>query len=148
MKKILLISGSILFFLSTLSAQSSSSSNDDSNCYLKWAKKLEERGSDEITDGIYEDVIISFRQGARADCYSGKVEIVKGKVTQIWLKQETGNFELIEKKYKYNSQDAKVVNGLSTTLLTTDDILINIIFYKKIKAKKPGYQTAPEPTDD
>ena len=34
------------------------------NCYNKWSVKFDERGAEEVTDGIYTDVIITFRIGA------------------------------------------------------------------------------------
>ena len=138
-----------LFMMSMVSYSQSGDGNQEreDNCYLKWAKKFEERGSEDVPDGSYDDVIITYRQGARADCYSGKVEVLKGKVTQLWLKQDDGKFELIEKKYKFNVE-MKIVNGMSTTQITNDDILIDVIFYKKLKPKKPGYQKAPDPKDD
>ena len=148
MKRILLTAAS-LFFLSVIApAQSGSGTTQtDDNCYLKWAKKFEERGSEDVPDGTYDDVIVVYRQGTRADCYSGKVEVVKGKITSISLKQDDGKYEVVDKKYKFNTE-MKIVNGVSTTQITMDDILVNVIFYKKLKPKKPGYQKAPDPKDD
>ena len=115
MKKILLTAAT-LFFLSVIaSAQSGSgTAQTDDNCYLKWAKKFEERGSEDVPDGTYDDVIVVYRQGARADCYSGKVEVVKGKIISIALKQDDGKFELVDKKYKFNTE-MTIVNGVPTT---------------------------------
>jgi hypothetical protein len=146
MKRYLLSAAALFLFASVGFSQSGSGQTED-NCYLKWAKKFEERGSEDVPDGTYDDVIITYRQGARADCYSGKVEVVKGKVTQIWIKQDDGKYELVDKKSKFNTE-MKIINGMSTTQITTDDILIDVIFYKKLKPKKPGYQKAPDPKDD
>jgi|ERR1051326_4633912 hypothetical protein len=148
--KRLVLSAAAVFLVSAISfaqGDGSGQTTNEDNCYLKWAKKFEERGSEDVPDGTYDDVIVTYRQGARSDCYQGKVEVMKGKITQIWIKQDDGKFDLIDKKYKFNT-DIKVVNGISTTQITNDDILINIIFYKKLKPKKPGYQKAPEPKDD
>lgn len=147
MKRFLLLIGVVAILAPYAYSQENSQTGEETNCYLKWAKKFEERGSEDVTDGIYDDVIITIRQGTKAECFNGKVEVVKGKITQMWLKQDGGTFELLDKKYKITNE-AKVVNGMSTTLVTIDDELINVIFHKKLKPKKPGYQKAPEPKDD
>ena len=42
------------------------------NCYNKWSIKFEERGADPVADGIYDDVIISNRQGFFSQkCFNG-----------------------------------------------------------------------------
>ncbi|MEW6468875.1 MAG: hypothetical protein AB1458_08125 [Bacteroidota bacterium] len=144
MKRLILLCGALLF---CASASFSQGTDEETNCYLKWAKKFEERGGEEVPDGTYDDVIITIRQGTKAECYYGKVEVVKGKITQMWLKQDGGTYEVLDKKYKITNE-MKIVNGMSTTLVTVDDELVNVIFYKKLKPKKPGYQKAPEPKDD
>jgi hypothetical protein len=146
-KPLLFLTAIFTFAFFTLS---NAQNNTESNCYLKWVKKFEERGSDDIADGTYDDVIITYRtgHGTGADCYNGKVEVAGGKIVKMWLKQDGGTYEPIEKKSKFPNTELKIVNGISTTLLTNEDILINVIFYKKLKAKKPGYQKAPEPGDD
>ena len=41
-----------------------------------------------------------------------------------------------------------IVNGISLTMLTMDDDLINVIFPKTLKPKKVGYTSAPDPPQD
>ena len=72
--------------------------DDENNCYLKWAQKFEERGAEEVADGVYDDVIITFRSGSDAECYNGKCEVKGGKVIAMYIKMEDGSFEQVKKK--------------------------------------------------
>lgn len=119
----------------------------ETNCYLKWAARFEERGADEVEDGTYTDVIITFRNGSGADCFNGKAEVKDGKVTGFYLRLEDGSYEEVKRKWKYEIKDVKIINGMSSTLITADEKLINVLFIKKIKPKKKGYEKAPEPSD-
>ena len=119
------------------------------NCYQKYAKLFESRGALDVEDGTYSDVIISIRRGSNADCYNGKVEVVKGAITNMYIKFSDGTFEKIERKYKNDPPVMHIVNGMSSTLITKDDeSLYNVLFVKKIKPKKKEYQRAPEPASD
>jgi hypothetical protein len=145
MKKLFLPAAIMLFCATHVFAQ-----DEPTNCYLKWAKLFEERGAEEVEDGVNENVIISFRRGTKAECFNGKVEVKAGKIIGIWLRFEGGTYEPLEKKFKHNDKnqvtsDIKIVNGMSTTMVTEDDQLINVIFYKKLKPKKKSYEKAPEP---
>lgn len=118
-----------------------------SNCYTKWEQKFEERGAEEVKDGTYEDVIISVRSGPDAQCYSGKVEVKDGKITAMYRRLQDGTYEAFKPKLKYDVPKT-IVNGISVTLLTMDDELVNVIFPKTLKPKKVGYSSAPEPPED
>lgn len=120
---------------------------DETNCYIKWAQKFEERGADAVEDGIYTDVVITFRTGSSAECFNGKAEVKDGKVTGMFLQLEDGNYEPVTRKWKYEIKEVTITNGISKTLITKDDVLINVLFIKKIKPKKKGYQKAPDPSD-
>ncbi|HEX8517734.1 MAG TPA: hypothetical protein VF868_16165 [Bacteroidia bacterium] len=132
----------------TVNAQTTKKVEEESNCYLKWAQKFESRGADEVADGIYSDVIITFRNGGDAECYNGKVEVKEGKVAGMYLKMEDGSYEVVKKKSKYDNIPVKVTNGMSSTVVTKEDELINVLFIKKIKPKKAGFEKAPEPNDE
>lgn len=121
--------------------------DDENNCYLKWAQKFEERGAEEVADGVYDDVIITFRSGSDAECYNGKCEVKGGKVIAMYIKMEDGSFEQVKKKLRYDFP-VTINNGISKTVLTLEDELINVLFIKKIKPKKAGFVKAAEPTDD
>ena len=49
-------------------------------CYTKYAKVFEKRGAYEVTDSIYDNVIITIRKGSMADCFYGKVNVKNGNV--------------------------------------------------------------------
>lgn len=119
----------------------------EDNCYLKWMKKFEERGGEHVADGTYDDVIITFRQGTAAQCYNGKVIVHDGKIHTYYLLMEDGNYEEVKKKLKYE-MDIPINSGVSKTIVTQYDELINIMFVKKLKPKKKGYVKAAEPVDD
>ena len=119
----------------------------ESNCYLRWAQKFEARGADDVADGIYTDVIITVRHGSEAECYNGKCEVKEGKVAAMYRTLEDGSYELLKMKLRYDFP-ITVTNGMSKTVVTYEDELINVLFIKKIKPKKAGFIKAAEPTDD
>lgn len=119
------------------------------NCYNKWSVKFDERGADEVTDGVYTDVIITSRVGPKATCYSGKAEVVNKKLTKCYIIREDGAFEEVNRSWKNNSnKDVDIINGISESMITVHNELINVLWPKKIKPKKAAFKKAPEPTDD
>ncbi len=118
-----------------------------SNCYTRWEEKFEERGATEVKDGTYDDIIISVRSGPDAQCYSGKVEVKDGKIISMHRRMADGSYEIFKPKLKYEIP-MTITNGISATLLTMDDALINVIFPKTLKPKKVGYTSAPDPPQD
>lgn len=137
-----------LLICAALNAQSTGTTpNPPSNCYTKWEEKFEERGAEEVKDGIHEDVIITIRIGADAQCFTGKVEVKGGIILWMQRKLQDGSYEEYKPKLKFDVQ-MKIVNGISVSLLGQDDELINVIFPKTLKPKKVGYTSAPEPPQD
>lgn len=122
--------------------------DEETNCYLKWAQKFENRGAEDVADGIYSDVIITFRNGNDAECFNGRCEVKEGKVKAMYIKMEDGSYEQVKKKPKYENVPLVITNGMSKTLLTMEDELINVLFIKKIKPKKAGFEKAADPSDD
>lgn len=116
------------------------------NCYQKYAKKFEERGANDVPDGWDEDVVVTFRQGSTSECLMGKVKVVNGIITQIYLRNTDGSYEIYKKQFKHATK-ATITNGISKTLVTVDDILVNIIFRKSIKPPKKKVTVAPDPDD-
>ena len=155
MKRTLLLFAALIGMgISGIKAQDNSKDKDkdkkevpETNCYLKWAQKFEERSAFDVEDGIYTDVIITFRNGSNAECFNGKAEVKGGIVISMYLKLEDGTFEIVKRKWKYEIKDVTIQNGISKTLITIDDELINVMFVKKIKPKKKGYEKAPDPSD-
>jgi hypothetical protein len=148
MKKTFILLSFLLGIGAAVSAQTTKKSDEELNCYLKWAAKFEARGADEVPDGIYDDVIITFRNGGEAECYNGKCEIKEKKVTAMYLKMEDGSYEIVKKRSKYDNLPVTVTNGMSSTVVTKEDELINVLFIKKIKPKKAGFVKAADPNDD
>lgn len=147
MKKTILAFTLFISVTTAVSAQTTKKEGDDSNCYLKWAHKFETRGAEEITDGVYMDVIITIRNGSEADCFSGKCEVKEGKVIAMYIKMEDGKYELMKKKARFDIP-ITINNGMSLSMITMDEEIINVLFIKKIKPKKAGFEKAAEPTDD
>jgi len=146
MKKIITTVTLLIAISSFVSAQAKKT-DEESNCYLKWAQKFEDRGAEDVLDGVYEDVIITFRNGSDAECYNGKCEVKAGKIAAMYIKMEDGSFELVKKKLRYDFP-VTITNGMSKTVLTLEDELINVLFVKKIKPKKAGFVKAADPGDD
>lgn len=119
------------------------------NCYNKWSVKFDERGAEEVADGIYTDVIITFRIGAKANCFSGKAEVNGKKLVKCYITLEDGTYEEVKRTWKKESnKDVAIINGMSTSMITVHNELINVLWPKKIKAKKAAAKKAPDPTDD
>lgn len=143
--KNLLLSASLLFSLQFLAQEKA----PELNCYNKWAAKFEDRGAEEIEDGVYTDVIITNRQGSKAVCNNGKVEVMKGKVTKFYILLSDGSHEEVKKTWKNKSnENVNIMNGISKSMFTVHGELINVLWPNKIKPKKAKPTTAPEPTDD
>ena len=142
------IYSSLVALLLVAGAYAQTAANTDaSNCYTRWEQKFEERGATEVKDGVYDDIIISVRSGPDAQCYSGKVEVKDGKIVSMSRRLADGSYEVYKPKLKYEVPMI-ITNGISATLLTMDDALINVIFPKTLKPKKVGYTAAPDPPQD
>ena len=142
MKKLLIAAG-LLVCTVFVNAQESAT------CYQKYAKVFEIRGANEVQDGTYDDVIITIRKGRFADCFLGKVTVTNGEVvkTSIELSYVDNTFEPFSRTYK-SDEAVGIVDGISKTLLTNDEELINIMFVGSIKPKKKALKRAPEPSFD
>jgi hypothetical protein len=119
------------------------------NCYNKWSAKFEDRGAEDVKDGVYDDVIISNRQGAKATCNNGKAEVIKGKLTKFYILLSDGSYEEVKRTWKNASnENVTIINGMSKSMISVHNELINVLWPSKIKAKKAKPTTAPDPTDD
>lgn len=144
MKKLFLAAA--VLFTGALYAQPNTASEE--NCYQKYAKLFEERGANPVAEGWADNVIITMRKGTEADCFIGKVRVLKDTIADIFIKFSDGDMERLQKKFKKFDKPTSVVNGISTTMVTIDDELINIVFPDLLKPKKKAYQRAPLPTLD
>jgi len=144
MKK-LLLSASLLLTLNFMAQEKA----PELNCYNKWAAKFEDRGAEEVKDGVYDDVIITNRQGAKATCNNGKAEVMNGKITKFYILLSDGSHEEGKKTWKNKSnENVTVINGISKSMFTVHGELINVLWPNKIKPKKAKPTNAPDPTDD
>ena len=119
-------------------------------CHQKYATVFEKRGADIIEDGVYDNVIITFRKGSSADCLYGKVKVQNGEINiyELYLKFEDDSFEKIQRKYRYPEEKITIENGMSRTMVTVDDELITVLFVKSIRPKKKKYVKAVDPDFD
>jgi hypothetical protein len=118
-------------------------------CYQQYAKVFEVRGADEVKDGTHNDVIITIRKGSFADCFVGKVKVHNGIIdpNSIALSFVDNSYEPFRRSYKYEDP-MTIVNGISKTMVTNDEELINVMFVDAIKPKRKAYKRAPDPTFD
>ena len=145
MKKLILLSA---LFLSA-ACFSQNEKQVELNCYNKWAAKFEDRGADEVKDGVYEDVIITNRQGAKATCNNGKAEVRNGIVVKFYILLTDGSHEEVKRTWKNDSEkNVTIINGISRSMASVHGELINVIWPNMIRAKKAKPTVAPEPTDD
>lgn len=122
---------------------------DKSTCYQKYAKVFEMRGANEVTDGTYDDVIITIRKGSFADCFVGKVTVKNSVILRnsMQLSFVDDSYEPFKRAYKYD-EPITILNGISKTLVTNDEELVNVMFVGSIKPKKKALKRAPEPNFD
>ncbi len=145
-QKILL---AIAISLTTIQIQAQTEETRELTCYNKWSQKFDERGAEEVADGIYTDVIIASRLGSKANCWSGKAEVRNKKLVKCWIIKEDNSEEEVSRTWKDNSnKDVSIINGISTSMITVHNELINVLWPKKIKPKKAAAKKAPDPTDD
>ena len=69
----------------------------DLNCYNKWAQKFDERGADDVADGTYADVIVTFRNGASAECFQGKAVVKEHKGETFYIMLDEGNYNDVKR---------------------------------------------------
>lgn len=120
----------------------------EGSCYNQWAKAFEIRGADDVKDGWHEGVVLTIRTGSKTTCLTAKVQVEAGNVKEIFIKYVDGKFEVYKPEWKYTDQKGVITNGISHTLQTMDDDLVNVIFINHLKAKKKAYELAPLPGID
>ncbi len=103
------------------------------NCYGTLALKARENGTLGVSDGVYTDVIITFRKGSASDCINGKVIVKDGLLNKIFLLMDDGSYKLLKRKWKNNSnKNVSISNAFSQGMVTEDLTLINVIWPNKI----------------
>ena len=138
MKNLYLITCISCLFIGTLKSQSKPDKSE-LNCYNKWSIKFEERGAEEIKDGVYTDVIVTQRTGAKADCFSGKAEVMDGKLTKFYVVLDDGSYSEVSKVWKPESKSAvDIINGISRTKITIHNELVNVIWPSTSPTSRPA----------
>lgn len=120
--------------------------SQDESCFQRYAKIFEIRGTNAIADGWHENVVVTIRKGSFADCFLGKVKVENGIVVPqtISLKFVDDNFEVLNRTYKYDIP-ITIIQGISKTMVSEDEELINVLFVDAVKPKKKAYERAPDP---
>lgn len=145
-KKLLI---AVTLLLTTAQIKAQNEEPRELTCYNKWSQRFDERGAEEVEDGVYTDVIITSRIGSKANCWSGKAEVRNRKLVKCWIIKEDNSEEEVTRTWKNNSnKEVSIINGVSSSMITVHNELINVLWPKKIKAKKAAAKKAPEPTDD
>lgn len=122
----------------------------DANCYLQWQRAFDARGGEDVKDGWHEDVVVAIRTGNNTQCLTGKVLVEGGVVSRIFLMYVDGKYELFtpSPKGEKGVQQMTISNGITRPLITIEEEIINVIFPKALKPKKPEFRKAPPPPID
>lgn len=140
---------SLILLAGQVSAQNNDQKDkDDDSCYRKWWRIFQLRGADDVIDGEYDNVIISFREGTRGNCFYGKCLVKKGTLREIYVKFVDGKYEKVEFDAK---EDFMIKNGISDPVvakLKGNREVLNVIFKEKLRPKGNAYEQAPDPDID
>lgn len=137
-----------LFILITQLSMLNAQTTETNTCYAQWAKAFEIRGADDVKDGWHDGVVLTIRSGSKTKCFTAKAHVEGGLIKDIFIKFVDGRYELYKPEWKYAEQKATVTNGITKTLQTMEDDLVNIIFINHLKPKKKAYELAPLPDID
>ncbi len=141
----LLLVTSILVFGSAINT------NAQSNCYEEYVKVFTDRGASQVPDGTHE-VVFTVREGNKADCYMGKVEVKNNQIINtLGVILEDGSLKKMGVKLNAKYNDANnpailymdIVNGMSSAFLSDDNKLINVFFLKQLNTKAKSIKLAP-----
>jgi len=141
----LLLVTSILVFGSAINASA------QSNCYEEYTKVFSDRGASKVPDGEQE-VVFTVREGSKADCYMGKVEVKNNQIVKtLGVILEDGSLKKMGVKLNAKYNDANnpailyvdIVNGMSSAFLSEDNKLINIFFIKQLNTRAKSIKLAP-----
>jgi len=122
--------------------------DDDDSCYRKWHRIFKLRGADEVPDGEYDNVIVTFREGTSGNCYYGKAIVKKGFLKEIYVRFSDGKYEKVEFDPK---EEFGIANGISDPVvahLKNQRQVLNVIFKEKLRPKGNAYDQAPDPELD
>ena len=148
--KSLVLSIAMLFSLSYAYAQDTPQATE---CYNEWYAAFQKYGATTVTDGTHE-VIISVCKYSKCDCLLGTVDVVGGQLVpgSVMIQQADGTYErparTLSQKYTTNPDtklEKSIYNGMSPTYLTSQDEMVNILFYKNLNKAPKVQKKAPSP---
>jgi outer membrane protein OmpA-like peptidoglycan-associated protein len=125
------------------------------NCYDEYHQTFIARGADPVPDGE-QNVVFSVRDGKVCACGEGKVTVKDGKILpSLLVKKVDGTYEPSKKllhshTWKEESFDVQrfdIVNGMSASFRTEDDMVGNLFFIDYLKRKVVANAPAPSPND-
>ena len=118
------------------------------SCYEKYVKLFEERGCEPVPDGLHEDVVIVVDNGSAVECYSGRANVVNGRIapSSIKVASDSGDPQPVA-KVKGDSP-VGIKDGFMHKIITANNESVVVIFPKYLKPKKSAYKKAPEPKMD
>jgi len=125
------------------------------NCYDEYRQTFIARGADPVPDGEH-NVVFSVRDGKVCGCGEGKVTVKDGKIIPpLLVKKVDGTYEHSKKMlhahtWKEESFDVQrfdIVNGMSASFRTDDDMVGNLFFIDYLKRKVVANAPARSPND-
>jgi outer membrane protein OmpA-like peptidoglycan-associated protein len=125
------------------------------NCYDEYHQSFTARGADTVPDGE-QNVVYSVRDGKVCACGEGKVTVKDGKILpSLLVKKVDGTYEPSKKTlhshtWKEEAHEVErfdIVNGMSPSFRTDDDMVANLFFIDYLKRKVVANATAPSPND-
>ncbi|MBD78834.1 MAG: hypothetical protein CL840_07930 [Crocinitomicaceae bacterium] len=121
-------------------------SSQGQSCLENYRKAFMARGSEDVVDSTYEDVIISIRAGETNECYLGMVTVRNGKILldNFYIKLEDNTYDNIGPRLKSGQPPVEINNGVSQLILDKRDSKYNVVFVSHIKPKKKGFMKAPD----
>jgi len=148
----------ITFLMATIFSQSfgqGPTAQHKKNCYDEYRQSFISRGADPVPDGEH-NVVYSVRDGKVCSCGEGKVTVKDGKIVpSLMVKKVDGTYEPAKKKLHPSTfkeealqvQRFDIVNGMSPSFRTDDDMVANLFFIDALKRKVLANAPAPSPDE-
>lgn len=119
--------------------------SQDKSCYQQYTEIFKIRGARTVVDSVHDNVIFTIRtKDGGADCFLGKVVVKNKAISEMYLMFEDGTYEpfILKRETEF---PITVQNGISRTVVTTDEEIFNVMFVNHIKPPKKKYKRAPAP---
>ncbi|MFA5575550.1 MAG: hypothetical protein WC994_10955 [Brumimicrobium sp.] len=120
----------------------------DLNCFEIYEKAFKERGSFQISDNMYRNVMLSFFEGDEVYCVRGKVRVENGYISSIFYYYDDNTEELYEKNFhNTEGKSVRVFNGISELIINADREKLRVVFIDQLRPKKKQRQVMEIPDD-